>query len=98
MSECGLSLYCLGCGHQMPYAAPDLNRVSCPECRGEMRVANERPISAAEEDRQRLAPFRALVAAYPHEVDGWLVTHTEPGLTLGDLRRLVNANATGERA
>jgi hypothetical protein len=26
-----------------------------------------------------VSPFRALVAAYPHEVDGWLVTHTEPG-------------------
>jgi hypothetical protein len=45
-----------------------------------------------------LAPFRALASAYPHEVDGWLVTHTEPGLTLGNVRRLINANATGERA
>jgi hypothetical protein len=39
--------------------------------------------------REALAPFRALASAYPHEVDGWLVTHTEPGLTLGDVRRLV---------
>jgi hypothetical protein len=46
-------------------------------------------VTDLERAEATLAPFRALVAAYPHEVDGWLVTHTEPGLTLGDVRRLV---------
>jgi hypothetical protein len=66
---------------QLEEARQERNRIKLVTERG--MVARERKIEEC------LAPFRALVAAYPQEVDGWLVTHTEPGLTLGDVRRLV---------